>query len=331
MTELSDELLVAYVDGQLARAQTRAVAKVLKQDDVIARRVEALKEAHSRLEAAFEAILAGEVNELSAAVPGRVETKPRGHATRMLLLTALIIGASLVAAWFYGWKLPDGHFTLGGSSDAPPKQSERLLSIWQDEAARAQAFVSRATLEVGLDSQGNRDLVAFQLAGAIGPTLKVPDLTPQGFTFIRGALLQYGDKPLAQLLYLPEKGAPLALYALASDGRSDPDYTRIGPVGAVSWSEGEIAYLLAGSGDEDSLLRIAAKIENEPETEVSEPAQADASEPTPDAAVGASDASAAAAVPATQPAPSVSESSPAAATAEQPETAEPPSVQAPAN
>ena len=65
MTELSDELLVAYVDGQLAREQTRAVEKVLAQDDVIARRVAALQEAHGRLEAAFEAILASEVNETS--------------------------------------------------------------------------------------------------------------------------------------------------------------------------------------------------------------------------------------------------------------------------
>jgi len=66
MTELSDELLVAYVDGQLARKQTRAVEKVLAQDDVIARRVDALKDAHSRLEAAFEAILAGEEAEVAA-------------------------------------------------------------------------------------------------------------------------------------------------------------------------------------------------------------------------------------------------------------------------
>ena len=58
MTELSDELLVAYVDGQLAREQTRAIDKVLEQDEVVARRLDALKEAHGRLEAAFEAILA---------------------------------------------------------------------------------------------------------------------------------------------------------------------------------------------------------------------------------------------------------------------------------
>ena len=44
-----------------SRANRRsAVDKVLEQDDVIAKRVDALKDAHSRLEAAFDAILAGE-------------------------------------------------------------------------------------------------------------------------------------------------------------------------------------------------------------------------------------------------------------------------------
>ncbi len=66
MTELSDELLVAYVDGQLARKQTRAVDMVLDQDDVLAARVDALKHAHARLEAAFETVLAGEEKEVSA-------------------------------------------------------------------------------------------------------------------------------------------------------------------------------------------------------------------------------------------------------------------------
>ena len=66
MTELSDELLVAYVDGQLARKQTQAVEKVLEQDDVIAKRVAALKNAHGRLEAAFEAILTGEEADAAA-------------------------------------------------------------------------------------------------------------------------------------------------------------------------------------------------------------------------------------------------------------------------
>ena len=77
MTELSDELLVAYVDGQLALQQTRAVEKVLAQDDVIAARVDALKEAHGRLEGAFETILASEVRELTSYAKPLVERDPR--------------------------------------------------------------------------------------------------------------------------------------------------------------------------------------------------------------------------------------------------------------
>src|SRR5262245_16377342 len=77
MTELSDELLVAYVDGQLVREQTRSVEKVLEHDDVVARRVEALKDAHGRFESAFEAILAGEPIESLAApvLPPRPKRK----------------------------------------------------------------------------------------------------------------------------------------------------------------------------------------------------------------------------------------------------------------
>ncbi|MGI9384391.1 MAG: anti-sigma factor family protein, partial [Methyloligellaceae bacterium] len=64
MTELSDELLVAYVDGQLARDQSEAIERVLDSDSVAARRVEALKDAHRHLEVAFEAMLAGQLAEI---------------------------------------------------------------------------------------------------------------------------------------------------------------------------------------------------------------------------------------------------------------------------
>jgi anti-sigma factor RsiW len=98
MTELSDELLVAYVDGQLVREQTRAVDKVLEHDDVIARRVEALKEAHGRFESAFDAILAGELIEVLAApmLPPRVKRK-RGNGLAKMGLAVVGIGIALAA------------------------------------------------------------------------------------------------------------------------------------------------------------------------------------------------------------------------------------------
>ena len=105
MTELSDELLVAYVDGQLAREQTRAIDKVLEQDEVVARRLDALKEAHGRLEAAFEAILAGEMVEVlvSPTLPPPIKRKRR-ISLPWIGLFVVGIGIALAAlVGGYGW------------------------------------------------------------------------------------------------------------------------------------------------------------------------------------------------------------------------------------
>jgi anti-sigma factor RsiW len=298
MTELSDELLVAYVDGQLARAQSRAVDKVLEQDEVIAHRVDALKEAHDRLESAFEAILAGEVSEAMAAMPSAPpRSEPRENGLAKVGLATAGVGlalAALVAG--YGWPLviPD-LITLGHR--APQQQLKPLVAVatplhqqtqqavvtpptWQEAASRAHALLSRAGVEVGLESQGNQDLVVFQIAQAIGPALKIPDLEAQGLKFVRAQLLRYGDKPLAQMLYLGAHKDPVALYAMrggGGDGR--PVFRQEGAVGSVSWRDDGIAYLLAGEDDEAAFFRLAEKIRNEPSAPETVPPPRPASKP----------------------------------------------------
>lgn len=116
MTELSDELLVAYVDGQLARKQTRAIDKVLEQDDVLDARVTALKHAHARLEAAFEAILAGEEAEISNVEAPPVEDGfwvPWRTFKIAAASTGIVIALAL-AILGYGWPL-----TVPGIGAAP--------------------------------------------------------------------------------------------------------------------------------------------------------------------------------------------------------------------
>lgn len=270
MTELSDELLVAYVDGQLARAQTKAVEKVLKQDEVIARRVDALKEAHSRFESAFEAILAGELNEITLRADPYVRTtepvvaQAKGKRIANGVLIAILAALAGYAVPLILPELTPVRYVL-------PKQTARLPSSWQDDVARTQSLLTRSSLEVGLNSQGNRDLVAFELAQAIGPSLKVPNLDPQGLKLVRGQLLQYRGKPLGQILYLGTRGAPVALYAMPSEASSEPEFTMAGDIGMVSWSEGGISYLLAAQADEDFLVRIGEKIRHEPLDEIPAP------------------------------------------------------------
>jgi anti-sigma factor RsiW len=286
MTELSDELLVAYVDGQLAREQIRAVEKVLAKDDVIARRVAALQEAHGRLEAAFEAILASELGEVTAtaplAPPDWREAEPRRWRAKTALAAAGIVLGLIAAVAIQGWPLsfPD----LGATRARPPEAP--ALPAWQADAARTQSLLSRASVEVGLESQANRDFIAYQLAEAIGPDMRLPDLEAQGFRFVRAQILRYGDQPLAQLLYLPAKRDPLSLYAMEGHRDRLPVFAQEAGINAVFWCEDGIAYLLAGREDEATLYRLAEKIRNEPlptEAPAPPPPEPHAETVTPDA------------------------------------------------
>lgn len=265
MTELSDDLLVAYVDGQLARKQTRAVEKVLDQDDVIAARVEALKHGHSRLEAAFEAILAGEEVDVSAASAPAWEGAASEWRIAKVALAGIGIAAALaLAAVGYGWPLSLPGFTQAPQGGPLLPQAAAVAPGWQEEAARAHALLSRASVEVGLKSQGNPDFVAFQLAQILRTNLKLPNLEPQGFRFARAQVLRSGGEPLIQILYLGARGAPLALYAKKGEGSATLTQRHYGVIGTVAWAEDGVAYLLAGEAEDTLLMRIATKIKLEP-------------------------------------------------------------------
>ena len=280
MTELSDELLVAYVDGQLAREQTRAVDKVLEQDEVIARRVDALKEAHGRLESAFEAILAGEVSETSSRRCGPSRhcarasrhraTPPRWWVDRRCRARARHSRPSAGHAW---------PLTLARACSAVARYARASQADGADRrrpgkrTPRARTrLLSRASVEVGLESQGNRDLVAFQLAQAIGPAVKLPNLEAQGLNFVRAQLLRFGDKPLAQMLYLA--GSARSARALR-DGRGARQPARLQTRGRyrLGVSGGTTASPICWPDEEDeaSLFRLAEKIRNEPVAPQPEP------------------------------------------------------------
>jgi anti-sigma factor RsiW len=258
MTELSDDLLVAYVDRELARAQSLAVEKVLGQDEVLAARVDALKEAHRRLEAAFDAILAGATGEVMTQVPV-LPPKPVGQRGNALSKVGIAIAGVglLLAALVAGFGWPDREERV------PPSSATAVAEDWRQQVLRAQLLLARASVEVSPESQANQDLVQLQLTQALGPGAKLPDLKAEGFEFVRGQLLSFMRRPLGQILYLGVARGPLAFYVAPNDDKAGDDdlaFREMGPLGAVSWSHDGVSYLLAGEEDEGTLRRLAAAI-----------------------------------------------------------------------
>ncbi|MDH3579490.1 MAG: hypothetical protein OEM91_02540 [Hyphomicrobiales bacterium] len=271
MTELSDELLVAYVDGQLAHDQSKAIEQVLEKDEVAARRVEAMRVANTRLEAAFEAMLANEVTALTGRLGEEVGTQDlvagagKSSVFRQFGLVAIIGGAiSLVLAGAVGG------YALRGAPDAAALVPQAAVPIvtgalsrraWQDDIIIAHALYGRDTLTIALESQKNLDLVRFQLSNAIGTDIFIPDLGDVGLVFKRAQILNRGDSNVAQIAYLPETGDPVALYARYDEGTDTEIAGRqMDGVSAGQWRQQKVTYLLVGRMPLPQMDLLAAKV-----------------------------------------------------------------------
>lgn len=258
MTELSDELLLAYVDGRLTPGQARAIEGVLDYDAVTAERAAALQVARERLERALDALLAGQFAALTGLAPSRMETasalnmgarRPQGglRATAFLAVAMLALGGGLGYLAHAGLTPPPppAASLAEVSAEAAPAASEPVAAAppraanevpteglahplhtgalprepsWQEDAQRAYSLLGRESFEVASDSQANPEFARFQLAKALGPAVVLPDLRAEGLVFQRLQLLRHGGRPLVQMVYLPGEGEPVAIYARPAPG-----------------------------------------------------------------------------------------------------------------
>lgn len=270
MTELSDELLVAYVDGQLAHDQSLAIERVLKNDDVAARRVEELRAAHSRLELAFEAMLANELDTL-VGVAESIEPEPEPEPRKRMWLVRhggpiAVVGlavAMLSAGAVGGYALRDvpDAATLLPPAKVPVVKGAIAARDWQDDLVIAHNLFSRESLSVGLESQRNLDLLSFHLGNIIGTEVPIPDLGPFGLTFKRAQLLEREGLPIVQLAYLPLEGEPIALYVQWDRGAAaSATYTQSDDISAAQWRQNNLTFLLAGTLSLAQMEKLAANV-----------------------------------------------------------------------
>lgn len=284
MTELNDELLVAYVDGQLATDQSKAIERVLEEDEVAAQRVASLRAANSHLETAFEAMLAGQPIPVPAA-----DMDATGQAPLLRRLAAMLrrsvafawVGTGcLIAGAAAGFVLYDriAADPFEATAAVPPPVAAQpaapgpvvapaiapLPATWADDMVRAHAYLSPETFSFGLESEGNMELTSLQISKTLGANLTVPDLSSANVVFQRAQMMQRDGKPFAQIAYLTESGDPVALYATGRSGEPEGmmEHEKDG-IGYVTWAQGELALLLAGNVPDIQLRGLAEIVETQ--------------------------------------------------------------------
>lgn len=274
MTELNDELLVAYVDGQLAADQSKAIERVLEEDQVAAERVEALRAANVHLETAFEAMIAGEpiplpADAAEAATQGAFSRKRVTSILRRSVLFAWVgfgclLGGAAAGYILYDQISAEPFQTVVVTPPLPAPEPVIPAPTFAEDVARTHALLSPETFSFGLESEGNMDLASFQISKMLGGGFSIPDLSGQELTFHRAQMLQRDGKPFTQIAYLTNSGVPVALYVTARAGL--PEAMKLDEkdgIGLASWTQGELSLLLAGNLPETRLRGLAEAIESQ--------------------------------------------------------------------
>jgi anti-sigma factor RsiW len=250
----SDELLVAFMDGELGSPERERIEKLIDTDERVAERFDFLSRSNLPFSEAFQPLLdnapAARLGAMLTAIPATSERKVSAGMSRRSFFAAA--AACLVA----GIAIDQTIGRVGRQLSKPDDAGD-----WRAVVAEYLALYTTDTLSA---PPGDRNAQMAQLV-EVGSKLGLP-LTPEtvalpGVDFRRAQVLEYDGKPLAQIAYLDPETGPMALCVIPSDkGAKAPDMERRRGMNVVYWSNATHAFMLIGHDSADRMKELADSV-----------------------------------------------------------------------
>ncbi|MEM7722951.1 MAG: anti-sigma factor [Pseudomonadota bacterium] len=257
MTQKTDSaMLSAYLDGELAEDDVRAVDAALAADPGLQAELEALMEADALAQSGFDAMLDEPVpHALAAAIASaplmEVANDPRAPRGVAGWIAASITAAALLVGGAVGF--------YSGQSLAPEIADSRS---WLDDIADYHAVYAeqvRHLVEVPAEEAAH---IQTWLSATLGVEVVIPDLGAHGLSFEGARLLVAAGRPVAQLVYTDAEGQVVALCQIASAAPQSDFATRTtSPFEMVTWGNAEANFVVIsdeGRGDLGDIASTAA-------------------------------------------------------------------------
>ncbi|HKJ62520.1 MAG TPA: hypothetical protein VKA94_11110 [Hyphomicrobiales bacterium] len=278
---LSNEMLVAYIDGELDASESTALADALANDPDARARLESLKSGGRPFAEAFDAMLHAAPDDTLQAmfadmvaqtsgglINGRVSDRPadetvvpfhrpapaQSQQARSTPLWQMAAAAAVLALVFTGGLISGGIF------NEPQRVAEQMPG-WREAAARYVALFSKETLEYMPSNVAERRANLAEAESVLGLQLTENRIADPDLDFQGTQLLNFNGKPLVQIAYLHggQKPVALCIIAAATNEPAPPaNETRQG-LNIVHWVEGGYGYMVIGDVPEDELNRIAER------------------------------------------------------------------------
>ncbi len=257
---VTDEMLSAWVDGELDAAGRERVQSWLQRNPADMVRAQAWAADRAALAALHGAVLEERTPEaLRAAVGGRtsINAAPRwayAAAAGGLLIAGALLGGGGVWQW---------------QKQQRAAQESALRS--QLAAGTAQGWVQRAAYahsvyviepRHAVEVKANEEHLSRWLTRRIDMPVKLFDLHEQGFELVGGRLLPDGPGKSAQLLYQDAQQRRVTVYLRKPEQGTDAAfrYEQQGSVGMFYWVEEGAGYALVGELPKQTLLDLAQAI-----------------------------------------------------------------------
>ncbi|PQV54470.1 anti-sigma factor [Paraburkholderia sp. BL21I4N1] len=147
----------------------------------------------------------------------------------------------------------------GGSAGITTASNDAVMMPWIRAAAGYQQLYTRDTVALLQPDMNVTTATVADIRHVDNLAMQIPDLSGQGLTFKRVQRLRFHDKALVQIVYLPQKGNPVALCVL-KEAKADaaPSDGNVHGMAVVSWRRGQLGYALIaepGTVDLDALSK----------------------------------------------------------------------------
>lgn len=253
MTSLDDTTLLAYVDGELDEVTARAVEVALQDNPAALRKVRLLRESATLVRAAVNEPVHGPTPlRLTRVLTGSGPTPGLGWPRRRWLVVAtaaMLIAAVFAGGFLAGRLVPPTEPRLAGGEDLV------------DEILAYHAFYAELP-PGGITDRPDRALMEAWLSRHLRGTVRIPDLSTQGFEFDTARLFVSGGRPVAQIVYESSASAPIALCIVPAAKGEALDLTATQRQGftLVTWQRAGYLYFVVGAAPEALLRDLSAEI-----------------------------------------------------------------------
>lgn len=253
-----EEVLSAFLDGELAPEQMQAVEDALVDNPELQAALEVLVFADSMAQSEF-ADLAAEPVPLALAAAIRaapeptdiVAAPPVSRRSSGWMIAAAVAGALVIGSgvgFFWGQNTASTQIAANGG--------------WLGDIAEYHVVYASQVRHLVEVPAEEADHIEAWLSATLGATVTVPDLSDQGLSFEGARLLVASGRPVAQLVYTDAEGRVVALCQIGSDTPQDSFASRsIDGVEMISWGGVDANFVVVTDVpqfDLDAVARAAA-------------------------------------------------------------------------